>query len=524
MTATPPPGRTAAPTSAAPGLLSAARVVSACILLSRLLGLVRDVLLAGLFGGGRVNDAFVLATLVPNLFRRFFGEGALTAAFIPTYSDVLANKSREEADRFARSAMTLLALFLGVLAAGGMGVCGVLSRTMGDEKGRLVADLLVVLLPYMPLICLVALVTGILNVHRHFLLPALASSVLNIFEIAAFFAVGWFAATEEGKARVIAWSITAAGLGQLILQIPALRAHKVPVAPLLKWEPGVKRVLAGMAPMTFGIAVFQINVLVDNAVAEAMVPGDGAVSALYFANRLFNFPIALIGIAIAQAAFPEFADAFARGRREELAGSLAKSFRMVLVLAIPASVGLGILAVPIIRMIFEHGSFTPVMTRRSAAVLAFYGLGTWAACAHHVITRAFFAARSAKTPAVLGAFAVLLNLALNLIFVRFWAEAGLALATSITAALQLFVLCALLRRSIPEVRWAPVLVWSVRPVLASAAMAAATLGLLHVLPPGRFIPCLVPVAAGAAVYFGASFVLRVPEARDVFAFRRRRAS
>lgn len=515
MTATPAP---------VPGILSAARVVSACILLSRVLGLVRDVLLAGLFGGGRVNDAFVLATLVPNLFRRFFGEGALTAAFIPTYSDVLANKSREEADRFARSAMTLLALFLGVLAAGGMGVCGVLSRTMADEKGRLVADLLVVLLPYMPLICLVALVTGILNVHRHFLLPALASSVLNIFEIAAFFVVGWFAATEEGKARVIAWSITAAGLGQLILQIPALRAHKVPVAPLLKWEPGVKRVLAGMAPMTFGIAVFQINVLVDNAVAEAMVPGDGAVSALYFANRLFNFPIALIGIAIAQAAFPEFAEAFARGKREEMAGSLAKSFRMVLVLAIPASVGLGILAVPIIRMIFEHGSFTPEMTRRSAAVLAFYGLGTWAACAQHVVTRAFFAARNPKVPAILGAFAVLLNLGLNLIFVRFWAEAGLALATSITAALQLFVLCVLLRRSVPEVRWASVLVWSVRPVLASAAMAAAALGLLRVLPQGRFVQGLVPVAAGAAVFFAASFVLRVPEARDVFAFRRRRAS
>ncbi len=524
MTATPPPAVAPAPPSSAPGILSAARVVSACILLSRLLGLVRDVLLAGLFGGGRVNDAFVLATLVPNLFRRFFGEGALTAAFIPTYSDVLANKSREEADRFARSAMTLLALFLGVLAAGGMGLCGVLSRTMGDPKARLVADLLVVLLPYMPLICLVALVTGILNVHRHFLLPALASSVLNIFEIAAFFAVGWFAATEEGKARVIAWSITAAGLGQLLLQIPALRAHKVPVLPLPRWEPGVGRVLATMAPMTFGIAVFQINVLVDNAVAEAFVPGDGAVSALYFANRLFNFPIALIGIAIAQAAFPEFADAFARGKREDMAASLAKSFRMVLVLAIPASVGLGVLATPIIRMIFEHGTFSHAMTLRSGAVLAFYGIGTWAACATHVITRAFFASRNAKTPAMLGAAAVLLNLVLNLVFVRFWAEAGLALATSITAGLQLIVLCALLRRNVPEMRWAPVLGWSVRPVLASAAMAAAALALLRVLPGDRFIQGLVPVAAGAVVYFGASFVLRVPEARDVFAFRRRRAA
>ncbi|MEK7466783.1 MAG: murein biosynthesis integral membrane protein MurJ [Planctomycetota bacterium] len=520
MPATPPPMPPVSPSATSTGILSAARVVSACILLSRVLGLVRDVLLAGLFGGGRVNDAFVLATLVPNLFRRFFGEGALTAAFIPAYSDALANKSREEADRFARSAMTILALFLGVVAAGGMGACGVLTRTLGDPKGRMVADLLVILLPYMPLICLVALVTGILNVHRHFLLPALASSVLNLFEIAAFFAVGWFAATEEGKARVIAWSITAAGLGQLLLQIPALRAHKVPIAPLLKWEPGVGRVLATMAPMTFGIAVFQINVLVDNAVAEAMVPGDGAVSALYFANRLFNFPIALIGIAIAQAAFPAFADAFARGRREEVAGALAKSFRMVLVLAIPASVGLGILATPIIRMIFEHGTFGPEMTRRSGAVLAFYGLGTWAACAQHVITRAFFAARNPKTPAILGAGAVVMNLGLNLTFVHWWAEAGLALATSITATVQLFVLCVLLRRNVPEVRWLPVLVWCVRPVLAAAAMAAAALAVLSYLPPQKYLQGLVPVAAGAAVYFAAAVLLRVPEAREVFSFRR----
>lgn len=523
VTATPPPmAAVPAQSSAAPGILSAARVVSACILLSRILGLARDVLLAGLFGGGRVNDAFVLATLVPNLFRRFFGEGALTAAFIPAYSDILANRPREEADRFARSAMTLLALFLGLLSAGGMGICGVLSRTLADEKGRLVADLLVVLMPYMPLICLVALVTGILNVHRHFLLPALASSVLNIFEIAAFFAVGWFAATEEGKARVIAWSITAAGLGQLLLQIPALRAHKVPVLPLPRWEPGVGRVLAGMAPMTFGIAVFQINVLVDNAVAEAFVPGDGAVSALYFANRLFNFPIALIGIAIAQAAFPEFAEAFAKGKREELSSSLAKSFRMVLVLAIPASVGLGVLSAPIIRMIFEHGSFTPAMTARSAAVLAFYGIGTWAACSQHVLTRAFFAARDPKTPAVVGACTVALNAALNLVLVRFLAEAGLALATSVTAALQLAVLAALLRRRVPEVRWAPVLAWGVRPVLASAAMAAAAWGLLRALPDRPLLQGLLPVAAGAAVYFAAAVLLRVPEAREVFAFRRRR--
>jgi len=359
-------------------------------------------------------------------------------------------------------------------------------------------------------------------VHRHFLLPALASSVLNLFDIAAFFAVGLFASTDAGKARVIALSITAAGIGQLLLQLPALRSHRVPIAPLLKWEPDVKRVLAGMAPMTFGIAVFQINVLVDNAVAEAMIPGDGAVSALYYGNRLFNFPLALIGIAIAQAAFPEFADAFARDRREEMAASLQRAFRMVLFLAIPASVGLAVLSTPIIRMIFEHGGFGAGQTKRAAAVLAFYGIGTWAACAQHVVIRAFYAARDPRTPAWLGGGAVVLNATLNVILVRWWAEAGLALATSITATLQLVILGVLLRKRIAEVRWAPVVRWAVLPAVAAAVMGGVAAGLVRWLPPGKYIQGVVPVVAGGAVYFAVAWILRIPEAREVFALRRGR--
>ncbi|MBI2921289.1 MAG: murein biosynthesis integral membrane protein MurJ [Planctomycetes bacterium] len=512
------------PQTSAHGIVSAARIVSACILLSRILGLVRDVLLAGLFGGGWVNDAFVLATLVPNLFRRFFGEGALTAAFIPTYADAIANKPRADADRFARSLMTMLALFLGVVSGLGIAACAGLKPAFADPKARLVCDLLVLLLPYMPLICLVALVTGILNVHRHFLLPALASSVLNLFEIAAFFAVGLFASTQGGQAAVIAASITLAGLGQLVLQIPALRAHKVPFAPLMKWEPDVKRVLGGMAPMALGIAVIQINVLVDNAIAEAMIPGDGAVSALYYANRLFNFPLALIGIAIAQAAFPEFADAFARGKKADLAASLARACRMVLFLAVPASVGLAILAAPIIRLIFEHGSFGAEQTARTSAVLAFYGAGVWAACLQHVVVRAFYAARDARTPAWAGGATVLANAALNVALVGRFREAGLALATSITATGQLLFLAFVLRGRVPEVRWAPVARFAAAIAVLAAAMGGACWGLLRVLPERPVVQVPAAVAAGVAVYFGLALAFGVSEARDVFRFRKRRSA
>lgn len=505
----------------AAGLLSAARVVSACILLSRILGLARDVLLAGLFGGGWVNDAFVLATLVPNLFRRLFGEGALTASFVPTYADHLAQKPRAEADRFVRSALTILSLFLGTVAGIGMGASAILATTLRDPKAQLVCKLLVVLLPYMPLICLVAVVTGILNVHRHFLLPALSSSILNVFQIAAFFVAGWFAGTEGGKAVFIAWSITIAGLGQLLLQLPAMRAHKVPIAPLISWEPGVRRVLATMVPMTLGVAVFQVNVLVDNAMAEALVPGSGAVSALYYANRLFQFPIALIGIAIAQAAFPEFADALARNRPDTMAAALTKSVRMTLFLGLPASLGLAQLATPICRLFFQHGSFGPTETSRTALVLACYGAGIWAACLQHVVVRAFYAAKDGRIPALTGAATVVANAALNYVLVQTpLREAGLALATSITTIAQVVLLAAILRRRVPEIRWSPVAGFALAPLVATVAMAAACRGLLKVLPPSWSVQALVPVAAGVAVYLAVAAALRVPEAREIFGRRR----
>ncbi|MCE9582856.1 MAG: murein biosynthesis integral membrane protein MurJ [Planctomycetes bacterium] len=524
VTAESPPSQQAAP-SAAPGLISSARVVSACILLSRILGMARDILLAGLFGGGMVNDAFVLATLVPNLFRRLFGEGALTASFVPTYAEFVAQKPRAETDRFVRSALTMLALFLGTLAGIGMGVSALLGHHFADPKARLVCDLLVILLPYMPLICVVAIVTGILNVHRHFLLPALSSSVLNVFQIVAFFAAGWFAGSEGGKAVFIAWSITIAGLGQLLLQWPAMRAHKIPVAPLFKWEPGVGRVLATMLPMTLGVSVFQINVLIDNAMAEGLVPGSGAVSALYYANRLFQFPIALIGVAIAQTSFPEFADALARRRPGDMAASLNKAIRMTLFLGFPASLGLVQLASPICRLFFEHGSFGPEQTHRAATALACYGVAIWAACFQQVIVRAFYAAKDGRIPAITGALTVVANASLNLILVRTpLREAGLALSTSITTVAQIVILSFILRRRIPEVTWTPVLRFCIAPLVATGAMAAACWGIARFLPPNPIVQALVPVGAGIAAYLAIAAALGVPEARDVFAFRRRRAA
>jgi putative peptidoglycan lipid II flippase len=276
--------------------------------------------------------------------------------------------------------------------------------------------------------------------------------------------------------------------------------------------------------MTLGIAVFQINVLVDNAIAEALIPGDGAVSSLYYANRLFNFPLALIGIAVAQAAFPEFADAFARGRRREMSEAFSRACRLVLFLALPASAGLAVLSTPIIRMIFEHGSFGAEQTRRAAGVLAFYGIGTWAACLQHVVVRAFHAARDAKTPAMLGACAVLMNAGLNLLFIRWWAEAGLALGTSVTAAVQVAVLGALLRKRLPETRWSPLIAWSVLPLALAAATAAGAWALARALSGHILLAGLAPVAAGAGVYFAAARALGMPEAREALSFRRRRSA
>lgn len=440
-------------------VLGSAKIISGCILLSRILGFVRDMLCSGFFGW--IWDAFALAFTIPNLFRRLFGEGALSSAFIPTFSDYLQHKERSETQNFINIIATALAVLLSLIALLVIGVSFIIpylfKSAQYPEYVPLFAKLLRIMIPYLPIICLVALLSAILNSLKHFTMPALASVVLNISWIAAFIIAPLVSADRQQQVVIIAWAIIIGGLLELVMQIPVLLKYKIGYKPKLDLKhPGVKEILRLMGPATFGLAVFQINLLVDYMIALYFVRTEGAISALYFGNRIMQFPLALIGISMAIAVFPYLAECVSRNNICEMKQELSRSLRLTMFIALPASIGLIVLAQPLVdlsfnvlpKLLFKVKGFTEQPVHRTTMVLAFYALGIWAYCGLQIITRAFYAFKDMKTPVKIGIRVVFANFILNIIFVQFLQEGGIALGTAITSIVNFFILFWMIQKNI----------------------------------------------------------------------------
>ena len=547
--------------------VTAARTFAGVTLASRVLGLVRDIACAALFGATFVWDAFVLAFMVPNVFRRLFGEGSLSAAFLPEFSATREHDGDAAAWRLMRAVTTLLAVVLGVLTLVVIGVCVFVpanavahwfGATTTDEvaKLELVRTLLPILFPYVVLVCLAAVYGAALNVHGRFAAPALGPAVLNVFWIGGAVLIGPAVSDDAAtQVTVVAMAIIVGGLAQAAIVIVPLLRRGGRVAPV--WDPkapGVRRILKRMGPTILGLGVLQINVLLDNVIAEAFVPGSGAVSALYYGNRLLQFPLALIGIAMGVAVFPMFARLQARGEHAELDRALSDAVRRTVFVAIPASVGLVVLAEPILRVLFLRGAFDGDALDRTTLVLGCYGVGLWASCVLQVVTRGWYALGDTKTPVKVAAWMVVVNVALNVALVHTpLAEAGLALSTAFTAMLNLAILGPGLRRRArksrnrsrppvggaatnvevigtskagetpaPQAASAPVhtvVAAIARSTVGAAVMGAAVVGLRIVLDPiatesGTLVQAalvVLEVGAGVAIYGIAARLLCAPE-------------
>lgn len=511
-----------------PSVRRSAFIIGFCTLISRILGMARDILCANYFGAGMLWDAFSIAWRIPNLFRRLFGEGALTAAFVPSFVRLVETGRRAESFALLNRLLTVLVLFLGGVALLGFGATYVFPHFWPDEKTRLISGLLRILLWYVPLVCAGAMLGAALNGLFRFFPPAFAPIVLNITWIAVLpLIVRTF--TDDRAIYALSWAILAGAVLQLLtMAIPLAREGARFRADWAPRDEGLREVGRLFLPTIFGLALVQINELVDTLIAEIFVPGHGAVSALYFSNLLTQFPLSLVGTSIATAILPGLSAAAAREDRAEFGALFRRGLSGAVYLGIPASIGLLLFGPDIISVIFERGRFTPEASWRAGLCASFFGVGLWCYCANQVQVRAFHAHKDTRTPVRVSAVMVGLNLALNLILVHPMREAGLALATSLTGFVSFVTLNRILRRRYPELDWAPLRTDFFKSFGAAAVMGAAAMGmaaLLHV--PGatrlwaRALPLGAAIAVAMGVYFGITRLLGMHNALTLL--RRRRA-
>jgi len=531
------------------GALRSTLLVSAGTLASRLLGLVREQLFAALLGAGLFADAFVAAFRIPNLLRDLFAEGALSAAFVPTFAKVDKEEGRAAAYALANRVVGAILLLVGALTLLGIVFARPLVRLLvpgyAREPGKLelTASLAQLMMPFLLVVSLAALMMGMLNARGAFGRPALAPALFNLAAIGV--GVGLKLAGASQDAAVVGWSLgtLAGGVAQLGVQMPPLFGDGYRVRPKLRGtfdDPGVRRIAALMGPATAGLAATQLNIFINTQFASDQ---PGANAWLNYAFRLMYLPIGLFGVAIATVT----ASALARKAAErDLAGlkaRLAQGLRYVAFLTVPSTVGLAVLAKPIIGLIYQHGRFTASDTAATALALVGYSLGLYAYSGVKVVAPAFYALDRAKVPVIASAAAVATNLSLNLAAHR-WLGAqglgflGLAIGTSLGALVNLLVLVLSFRRftwSVPGPHG--LLAQLSRVTLASALMGAAVFAALWAVDAMgaargldvtalwvRFARALGGVGLGTVLYAGLCRALRIGELDELLAaLRRRRA-
>lgn len=518
-------------------LLRSAGVVGAFTGLSRVLGLVRTALMGSLFGTSLTMSAFALAFRVPNLFRRLFGEGALSAAFVPVFVEARRERGDPGAWELAVRVFCLLAVFLTIIVAlVQIGITAALwvglepSSSLG-RRLLVAAPLVRLLMPYMVFICLVALCMGMLNAHRHFALPAATPCLLNVVWISVLAVLVWRGGTppEAGlDPRVfwVAWGILAAGLVQLAIQFPLLRK----LGFRLRWrgpggDPAVKRILVLLLPAALGASITQLNVLVDTMLAYWI--GDYAAAALYFSERLIYLPLGLFATALGTVLLPTFSSQSVEEDPDAMGRTVTRSLRNLLYVMIPSAVGLGVLAIPIVRMIFEWNAFQEASVGQVALALQCYAPGLIVFSLAKVFVPAFYGMQDTKTPVKIAAGCVLLNLVLNLIFIRTWPEgskhAGIALGTVLAETVYAVILGWILCRRIRITNWAGVWrSWGIS-AMGAAIMALCAWGSVRGFAAwmdagkvAQIAVTLIAVTVGVASYVAATAALRSPELVEIW--------
>jgi len=493
-------------------LLKAITTVGGYTMLSRVFGFIRDILIASFLGAGTVADAFFVAFRFPNLFRRLFAEGAFAAAFVPIFSGQIETEGKEAARAFAEQAFSVLFLILAVfvalievvmpwamyvLAPGFDAVAG---------KMELATELSRIAFPYLLFISLVSLQSGVLNALGRFAAAAAAPVLLNLVLIAALLGFAERAATPG---HALAWGVSAAGVVQFLWLVYHCRRDGMPIRfrrPRLSLSENVRLLGRRILPVVFGASLYQINLLIGTILASLVA--DGAVSYLYYADRVTQLPLGVVGVAVGTALLPTLSRQLAAGDEQAAMASQNRGLEFALLLTVPAAAALAVIALPIVTVLFERGAFGPAETLATSQALIAYATGLPAYVLIRVLTPGFFAREDTKTPVKIAAWGMLANIVLNLIFMQFWGHVGIALASSIAAWLNAGGLFVMLRRRGHLTVDARLAARFPRMVFASLGMAAALIGGERLVAPdcagtcAAQIPALIVLVAGGLGVFG----------------------
>ncbi len=455
--------------------------------MSRITGLVRERVMAGLFGAGLANDAFQIAFRIPNLTRDLFAEGALSSAFVPIFTEYLTTKSKAEAARLANLVASALILFVGALCLAGVifspYMVGVFASGFHSVPGKfeLTVHMTRIMFPFLLLVALAAQAMGILNACNQFGVPAMASTFFNIGSLVFGLSIGVWLGPQLGISRIVgmAYGVVLGGALQLCWQIPSLYKNGFPFHFAFDWQhEGLRRMFRMMGPAILGSAAVQINVLVNTNFATSLsdpVRGhNGPVGWLLYAFRFMQLPLGLFGVAIASATLPAISRSAAAKNMEEFRRTLSRSLGMVFLLTVPSSVGLAVLGQSIIGAIYQTGRFEQYDTQQTAVALTCYSFGLVGYAAVKVLNPAFYALGDARTPMMVSLISIGINFVtvVGVVNLTHLGHAGLALSTSAVSIVSSIVLLALLRTRIGGVYGRNLLESISKIALASAAMGA----------------------------------------------------
>jgi putative peptidoglycan lipid II flippase len=515
----------------------AAGIIGIAVMCSRLLGLAREQIFAALFGGGGAMDAFTAAFRIPNLLRDLFAEGALSTAFVTTFSKTVARGGDDAAWHLANKVATLTAVVLGVLCVAGMifsaQLVAALAPGFDPQKAALTAQLTRIMFPFILLVSLAALVMGMLNSKSIFGMPAMASSFFNIGSIVGGVTLGYWIDPHFGARALIglALATVCGGALQFAVQLPSLARLGYRFRPDFRWrDAGVKAILLLMGPSVIAASTTQFNVLVNSMFASTL--GDGPIFWLSIAFRLMQLPLGLFGVALGTVTLPLLSRLVVAGQINGFRAELARAMRLALLLTIPSTVGLIMLAEPIISVLYQHGKFNAYQAAQAAGALRFYAIGLAGYAALKVLVNAFYALDKRKTPMLVSFGAVGVNLLLNWIFTfrLGWGHRGLAFSTGCVATFNFLLLYALMRSHLKSLESRRLLTMLAKVAAAAAALVAVCAASSHWLLAdwatqpflSNLVALLGTVVVGALVFAGCGVALHIEELNELQAALKRR--